>query len=177
MSTPARANLAKVLGINLQKPEPTQAELNNGDHVYPIQTLEQYLEKEPRTTEFLLEYVPTGGSILRYFWSLFPFLHWIDRYNMQWLIGDLVAGESNPGYSKLARLLICDICGVNRYYDWCCGRSARHGLCHSCQSPTAIRPLLVLHGCLDLLVLRNFQGYHHRREFCSAPIYWCLFED
>jgi solute carrier family 26 (sodium-independent sulfate anion transporter), member 11 len=94
MSASAGRNVAKVLGIKLQKPEPTQADLGNGDHVYPIQTLEQYLETSPTTTGFLKQYVPSGPAIARYLWSLFPFLHWIDKYNVQWLIGDLVAGKS-----------------------------------------------------------------------------------
>lgn len=56
--------------------------------------------------------VPTGGQLLTYARNLFPFTHWIMRYNLQWLYGDLVAGitvgavvvPQGMAYAKLANL-------------------------------------------------------------------------
>ncbi len=32
-------------------------------------------------------------DVLRYFYQLLPFLQWIGNYNLQWFVGDLVAGK------------------------------------------------------------------------------------
>jgi sodium-independent sulfate anion transporter 11 len=92
MSNPTKANVAKVLGIKLKRPEPELAQLNHNSGICSIQTLEQYLEKEPSTAEYLHQFVPEAHDVVDYLWSLFPFLHWVGRYNLQWLAGDLVAG-------------------------------------------------------------------------------------
>ena len=52
-----------------------------------------YVEEEPSVKEALFALFPTVPGILRYLHELFPFLGWILHYNLQWLIGDFVAGE------------------------------------------------------------------------------------
>ncbi|CDZ97673.1 Sulfate/bicarbonate/oxalate exchanger SAT-1 and related transporters (SLC26 family) [Phaffia rhodozyma] len=52
------------------------------------------------------------GKALEYFKSLFPFLQWLPNYNLQWLVGDLIAGitvglvlvPQSMSYAKLANL-------------------------------------------------------------------------
>jgi sodium-independent sulfate anion transporter 11 len=55
-----------------------------------------YYEHEPTVGDWLRGHMPTTPLVRRYIWGLFPFLHWIGYYNVQWLIGDLVAGERSP---------------------------------------------------------------------------------
>jgi solute carrier family 26 (sodium-independent sulfate anion transporter), member 11 len=82
--------LAKVLGIKLddQIPEP----VTRGESVFSISSVDTYVETEPTSGEWIREHVPSGHQIVQYFLSLFPFLQWIAHYNLQWLVGDLVAG-------------------------------------------------------------------------------------
>ncbi|GHJ83974.1 hypothetical protein NliqN6_0376 [Naganishia liquefaciens] len=67
-------------------------------------------------------------SVITYVKSLFPFLQWLPRYNLQWLIGDLIAGitvgivlvPQALSYAKLASLpaeygLYSSFCGVLTY--------------------------------------------------------------
>lgn len=85
--------LAKVLGIKLQHPEPILEEVTRGESVFSANTTETFIEQQPTTADFLLELAPNGQDLLHYVKSLFPFVSWIGHYNLQWLIGDLVAGE------------------------------------------------------------------------------------
>lgn len=84
--------LAKVLRIKLQDPEPYRDELTRGESVFSVSSTDTFVEQPPSTLDLLSEIVPTGHQVLEYIKSLFPFLHWITKYNGQWLIGDLVAG-------------------------------------------------------------------------------------
>lgn len=86
--------LAKALGIKVQKSEPYQDEVTRGESVFSVATTETFVEEPPTTGEYIRELAPSGNELLAYVWSLFPFLHWISYYNVQWLIGDLVAGKS-----------------------------------------------------------------------------------
>ncbi|KAJ6183993.1 hypothetical protein N7519_005294 [Penicillium mononematosum] len=71
-----------------------------------------YYEDEPTVGDWLRGHMPTTPQVRRYFWGLFPFLHWIGYYNVQWLIGDLVAGitvgavviPQGMAYAELAKL-------------------------------------------------------------------------
>ncbi|OIW35091.1 sulfate permease [Coniochaeta ligniaria NRRL 30616] len=91
-STKIGHGLAKVLGIKVQKSEPYQDELTRGESVFSVATAETFIEEPPTTGEFLRQLTPSGQQIRDYIWSLFPFLHWISFYNLQWFVGDLVAG-------------------------------------------------------------------------------------
>lgn len=85
--------LAKGLGIKLHYRNELDEELRRGESVFSTNTADTYVEQEPRSIDWVRETIPDGPGLKRYAWSLFPFLHWIDRYNLQWLAGDLVAGE------------------------------------------------------------------------------------
>ncbi|KAF2682793.1 sulfate permease-like protein [Lentithecium fluviatile CBS 122367] len=112
-STKIGHGLAKILGINLHYRHETGSErVTRGESVFSINSADTYVEEEPTAIEWLHEVIPTGQDIAHYFIHLFPFLHWITRYNVQWLIGDLVAGitvgavvvPQSMAYAKLAQL-------------------------------------------------------------------------
>ena len=94
MSTRLGHGLAKVLRIKLQYRNPTGEDLSRGESVLSSSTADTYIEEEPTSAEWLQEILPSGQDFGHYFYSLFPFLQWISRYNVQWLFGDLVAGRS-----------------------------------------------------------------------------------
>jgi sodium-independent sulfate anion transporter 11 len=106
--------LAKVLGIKLQYRDPlgTSDHLTRGESTFSSGTADTYIEPEPTSAEWLYEHVPSRHDVLDYLISLFPFLSWIGRYNLQWFIGDLVAGVTvgavvvpqGMAYAKLADL-------------------------------------------------------------------------
>ncbi|EKG22083.1 sulfate anion transporter [Macrophomina phaseolina MS6] len=103
--------LAKVLGIKLDEPDSAD-KLTRGESVFSVSSADTYVEEEPTVQEWLRSIVPSGHEVASYIKSLFPFLAWIDRYNLQWLYGDLVAGitvgavvvPQGMAYAKLAQL-------------------------------------------------------------------------
>ena len=84
--------LAKVFGIQLQYRDELGQDLTRGESVFSVTSADTFVEEEPRTVDWIRDTVPNGDDLLRYGLGLFPFAHWITRYNVQWLIGDLVAG-------------------------------------------------------------------------------------
>lgn len=87
--------LAKVLGINLHYRNETGSDrITRGESVFSIDSADSYVEREPTAMDWLRDTFPSGRQWLAYLASLFPFVHWITRYNLQWFIGDLVAGKS-----------------------------------------------------------------------------------
>lgn len=87
--------LAKVLGIDLNyRDEIPEETLTRGESVLSVQTTDTYVEQQPTSAEWIRETLPSGKDLIAYTRSLFPFTYWIGRYNLQWLAGDLVAGES-----------------------------------------------------------------------------------
>lgn len=88
--------LAKVLGIKLQYRNPTGQEgLTRGESVYSVSSADTFVDQEPTSLEWISSVAPTGHTFTHWLYSLFPFTHWIGRYNVQWLIGDLIAGQSH----------------------------------------------------------------------------------
>ncbi|KAK0618439.1 sulfate transporter family-domain-containing protein [Bombardia bombarda] len=112
MATKIGHILAKGLGIKLQESDPYREELTRGESIISTQTTDTFVEEEPRAIEVLEKIVPSGHQIYDYLLSLFPFISWIGHYNLQWLIGDLVAGitigavvvPQGMAYAKLAGL-------------------------------------------------------------------------
>ena len=105
--------LAKVLGIKLYEHDAYYTEaLTRGESTFSNDTAESYVELEPSTMEWLRDLVPARSDLRHYLVNLFPFTHWITRYNLQWLAGDLVAGitvgfvvvPQGMAYAKLAAL-------------------------------------------------------------------------
>lgn len=93
LSTKIGHGLAKVLGIDLHYRNETGSErVLRGESVFSVDSADGYVEQEPTAREWLHEVIPNSQELLEYLYSLFPFVHWITRYNLQWLIGDLVAG-------------------------------------------------------------------------------------
>ncbi|CZS91584.1 probable sulfate permease 2 [Rhynchosporium agropyri] len=84
--------LAKGLGIKLNYRNELDDEIQRGESVFSTQTADTYVEREPHAMDWIRETAPNGRDLRNYLWSLFPFLHWISRYNAQWAAGDLVAG-------------------------------------------------------------------------------------
>ncbi|KAK9322017.1 sulfate transporter family-domain-containing protein [Lipomyces orientalis] len=105
--------LAKVLGIKLSESRnPLDDPVTRGESVYSLGTAEPYVEEEPTAAEWVQSVIPSRREFGLYVYSLFPFIHWIGRYNLQWFIGDLVAGitvaavvvPQSMAYAKLAEL-------------------------------------------------------------------------
>ncbi|KAL9125813.1 MAG: hypothetical protein Q9217_005044 [Psora testacea] len=105
--------LAKVLRIKLQYRNPTGEErVTRGESAFSVSTADTFVEEEPTAWEWINEITPSYRSLLSWAYHLFPFTHWIGRYNVQWLYGDLVAGitvgavvvPQSMAYAKLAEL-------------------------------------------------------------------------
>ncbi|CCC10385.1 hypothetical protein SMACR_02956 [Sordaria macrospora] len=102
---------AKALGIKLQDKDPYD-EVTRGESIISNHTTSSFVEEPPHTSEFLRELVPSGKQLGDYAISLFPFTSWIGHYNLQWLVGDLVAGitigaiviPQGMAYAQLANL-------------------------------------------------------------------------
>lgn len=93
MATKIGHGLAKVLGIKVHANRPKVDDTTQGESIYSVSTADTYVEQEPTAPEWLRQVTPTGPGLWHWFLHLFPFAHWITRYNLQWLYGDLVAGE------------------------------------------------------------------------------------
>ncbi|CAF9908918.1 MAG: Sulfate permease 2 [Alectoria fallacina] len=113
MATKVGHGLAKVLGIKLQYRNPTgQEALTRGESVFSVSTADTFVEEEPTSLEWISQVAPTPRTFANWAYHLFPFTHWIGRYNGTWLIGDLVAGitvgcvvvPQSMAYAKLADL-------------------------------------------------------------------------
>ncbi|KAJ5086047.1 hypothetical protein N7532_010818 [Penicillium argentinense] len=108
--------LAKGLGIKVAYRDPMGANdpVTRGESTFSVGTVDTYSynEPEPTSVEWIREITPSFKQFVNYLISLFPFLNWIGRYNLQWLIGDLVAGitvgavvvPQGMAYAKLAEL-------------------------------------------------------------------------
>ena len=88
--------LVKSLGIKLQYRDPLGSgvdSLTRGESTFSLGTADTYVELEPSSAEWVREHIPSRHQVGLYFYNLFPFLKWIGRYNWQWFVGDIVAGE------------------------------------------------------------------------------------
>ena len=54
-----------------------------------------HIEEEPSVREWIWSLRPTQQGCVQYVGSLFPFTSWITRYNVHWMLGDAIAGESS----------------------------------------------------------------------------------
>lgn len=105
--------LARGLGIKLDYRNPMAApKVTRGESAYSVQSADNYAEEEPHAIDWIQEVIPTSHDVANYFIRLFPFLKWIHRYNLQWALGDLIAGitigavivPQSMSYAKLAEL-------------------------------------------------------------------------
>ena len=126
-STKIGHGLAKVLGIDLHYRHETGSErVTRGESVFSVGSADTYVEQEPTAWEWLSEVTPNGTDIKNYIIRLFPFMQWITRYNVQWLLGDLVAGEFNIGLFSAHSDHTC------RYHRRRSRRSAKYGIRETC---------------------------------------------
>ncbi len=150
--------LAKVLSIKLHYRNPTGEDgITRGESVFSVNTADNYHEEEPTALEWINQVTPTSRTFVTWLYNLFPFTHWIGRYNGQWLFGDLVAGKSQAFWPLKALAE-----AQSRYYRGRCRSSSINGICQTGRASGAIRSLLFIHGRLDLLVLCYVKRYHHR---------------
>lgn len=159
--------LAKALGIKLNYRHPQSAErISRGESVFSVSSADSFVEREPTSWEWIRETTPSRRDILRWAYGLFPFTHWIDRYNATWFAGDLIAGKrrwrllygnitDNPigitvgavvvpqsmAYAKLAELppefgLYSSFMGVLVYWFFATSKDITIGVRPSCKSRT-----------------------------------------
>src|ERR1700760_3674195 len=77
-----------------------------------LDTNSGYLEPEPTVLGFLKKRKPTKQGVLQYIVDTFPCSKWVCNYNLQWLMGDIIAGVTvgavvvpqGMAYAKLAQL-------------------------------------------------------------------------
>lgn len=93
MSPKAGHVVAKALGIKLQDNDPFKELDRPGASMMSDRTDHTFVEEPPLVLDYLHSLIPSGKQLYDYLLSLFPFLSWIGRYNLQWLLGDLVAGK------------------------------------------------------------------------------------
>ena len=154
------AKLANLVGLRPNYRDPAAEQVTRGESGYSVSTADTYVEEEPTALEWILHVAPTGAGLGRWAYSLFPFVHWITRYNLQWLYGDLVAGKFRaPAHCTFSKPL------NSRYHRRMRRCSPVNGLCKTGRTRRAIRSLLLLHGRVDLLVFRHFQGHNHWRQY------------
>jgi len=51
-----------------------------------------YCEDDPSVAEWFRGLVPSSAGVAEYVSELFPSARWVRRYNVPWLIGDVIAG-------------------------------------------------------------------------------------
>ncbi|OTB09178.1 hypothetical protein M426DRAFT_316471 [Hypoxylon sp. CI-4A] len=79
--------------LNLDPYGQREAEVNDSRNASQSHSnVEPYDEEDPTAIGWIASVTPTPRGIFHYFYRLFPFLHWITRYNLTWFIGDLIAG-------------------------------------------------------------------------------------
>ena len=159
--------LAKVLGIKLQYRNPTGQEgLTRGESVYSVSSADTFVEQEPTSLEWISSVAPTPHTFTNWLYHLFPFTHWIGRYNVQWLIGDLIAGQLHLHHGSWSSQLM--ICRYHRRSRRC---SSINGIRQTGPASCTIRFILFGHGRPDLLVLRYIQGYNHWRQYLKKSLF------
>lgn len=63
------------------------------DHLNPLdKSSESRHEADPTVLGWLNDVVPSWRQSFQHLIRMFPFMNWIRHYNVQWLIGDLIAG-------------------------------------------------------------------------------------
>lgn len=97
-ATTTKDRLAKAFGFDSEDRDSDVPSISNAD---------PFLEREPTVGEFLEEIRPSLHDVGMYFYNLFPFLHWIGKYNLTWFIGDLIAGELQRNRKKNVIYMNC----------------------------------------------------------------------
>lgn len=83
----------KILRIPFQDSKENYSDrVTRGESIASAHQANAYIDHEPSVKDWLKETAPSQKDVIEYIKSLFPFVEWLPRYNLQWLIGDLVAG-------------------------------------------------------------------------------------
>ena len=106
--------LAGVLGIELRRTQTTKAArgITRGESSTSVTDLDAYSELEPTVTDWFKDNTPTSEDARNYVVGLFPVARWLPRYNVRWLLGDIIAGitvgsvviPQGMAYASLAQL-------------------------------------------------------------------------
>lgn len=120
---------AKALGIKLQDKDPFRELDKPGASFVSERTAHTFVEEPPLVLEYINGLVPSGHELYEYLVSLFPFLSWIGHYNLQWLIGDLVAGKLTRLVRVKKKKRSCS--PFNRHHHRRGRRPTGHGLCQT----------------------------------------------
>jgi sodium-independent sulfate anion transporter 11 len=105
MAATTKEKVVKALGF--ENPNP-----RGEDDTPSISNADPFIEPEPTVREFIEELTPSLRDVGHYIYNLFPFIHWIGKYNLTWFIGDLIAGltvgavvvPQSMAYAQLANL-------------------------------------------------------------------------
>ncbi|KAK3986688.1 sulfate transporter family-domain-containing protein [Cladorrhinum sp. PSN332] len=156
---------AKALGIKLQPKDPYDAYPQLEVPGASISSADTFIEEPPHVGEFFLGFIPTGSQVYKYLLSLFPFLSWVGYYNLQWLIGDLVAGitigavvvPQGMAYAKLANLpvqfgLYSSFMGVLIYWFFATSKDITIGVTYAKPQPVAVMSQLTGGVVSDLAI-------------------------
>ncbi|ORY66529.1 sulfate permease [Pseudomassariella vexata] len=87
-----RSFIAKAVGIDLDARYEQVPKDLAGRATCAVAPFDPYFEAEPTVQEWIRECIPSKRDVLPYLSSLFPFTNWICRYNVRWLVGDVIAG-------------------------------------------------------------------------------------
>jgi hypothetical protein len=78
---------------------PVVSQIKDDEHMKNTQTKwfatqhpNSFIDEEPTVVEYFKSIRPTRHDAFVYLTDTFPFLKWIWNYNMQWFLGDLIAG-------------------------------------------------------------------------------------
>lgn len=146
----------KALGIDINERYATQPDNLDSRAREILDPADIYLEDEPTVADFFRDLQPSRAGAVHYVQSLFPAAAWIGRYNVRWLMGDVIAGR------EFHQLLTSGILTRCRHHYWFSRGSSSYGLCPSCPTAPCVRLIHLLHRCRLVLVIRYFQGHCHR---------------
>jgi sodium-independent sulfate anion transporter 11 len=98
-----KEKVAKALGFDAPKRDDDTPSISNAD---------PFIEPEPTVREYIEALTPSLRDVGHYIYNLFPFIHWIGKYNLTWFFGDLIAGVTvgavvvpqSMAYAQLAAL-------------------------------------------------------------------------
>lgn len=116
-----------------------------------LDPIDIYLEDEPSVLEWFKELVPSARGTKQYVRGLFPPVAWLKRYNVQWLLGDMVAG-SEWLYSYDGLMMANS--HRNHYWSGCC--TSGYGICVARTAEAGIRIIYFLYGRSTILDVWNF---------------------
>ena len=66
--------------------------VTRGESIASALHADNYIDPDPSVRDWLRENFPSKHQAARFGISLLPCLDWLPRYNVTWLLGDLVAG-------------------------------------------------------------------------------------